>query len=108
MKVLLIYDLQGFLNKYPIECLRLQEIGANFEKKSGGWPPNPPHIRTIPLPHHTSDLFERHSEILPSKLAQSAQDCRKKGFFYFFNPGGRSPDPQHEENTPTTPYLRFI
>ena len=29
MNVLLIYDLQGFLYKYPIECLRLQEIGVN-------------------------------------------------------------------------------
>ena len=27
---LLIYNLQGFLYKYPIECLRLQEIGVNF------------------------------------------------------------------------------
>ena len=30
MNVLLIYDLQGFLYRYPIECLRLQEIGVNF------------------------------------------------------------------------------
>ena len=30
MNVLLIYNLQGFLYKYPIECLRLQEIGVNF------------------------------------------------------------------------------
>ena len=30
MNVLLIYNLQGFLHKYPIECLRLQEIGVDF------------------------------------------------------------------------------
>ena len=30
INVLLIYNLQGFLYKYPIECLRLQEIGVNF------------------------------------------------------------------------------
>ena len=30
MNVLLIYNLRGFLSKYPIECLRLQEIGVNF------------------------------------------------------------------------------
>ena len=30
MNVLLIYNLQGFLYKYPIECLKLQEIGVNF------------------------------------------------------------------------------
>ena len=30
MNVLLIYNLQGFLYKYPIECLRLPEIGVNF------------------------------------------------------------------------------
>ena len=59
MNVLPIYNLQGFLYKYPIECLRLQEIGVNFLKKSRGVPP--PHIRTIPLLHHTSDSFERHS-----------------------------------------------
>ena len=29
MNVLLIYNLQGFLYKYPIECLRLQEMGVN-------------------------------------------------------------------------------
>ena len=30
MNVLLIYNLQGFLYKNLIECLRLQEIGVNF------------------------------------------------------------------------------
>ena len=30
VNVLLIYDLQGFLDKYPTVCLRLQEIGVNF------------------------------------------------------------------------------
>ena len=30
MNVSLIYDLQGFLHKYPTECLRLQEIGVIF------------------------------------------------------------------------------
>ena len=29
MNVLPIYNLQGFLYKYAIECLRLQEIGVN-------------------------------------------------------------------------------
>ena len=61
MKVLLIYNLQGFLYKYPIECLRLQEIGVIFLNKiPGGGPPKPPppHIRAIPLLHLTSDSFE--------------------------------------------------
>ena len=62
MNVLLIYNLQGFPYKYPIECLRLQEMGVNFFFKSRGVShPNPTHIRTIPLLHHTSDSFERHS-----------------------------------------------
>ena len=41
MNVLLIYNLQGFLYKYPIECLRLQEIGVNFWKNFPGSGPPP-------------------------------------------------------------------
>ena len=41
MNVLLIYDLQGFLHKYPTECLRLQEMGLFFENIPGGGPPTP-------------------------------------------------------------------
>ena len=43
MNVLLIYDLQGFLYKYPTECLRLQEIGVIFWNFFWGWPPQTPH-----------------------------------------------------------------
>ena len=42
MNVLLTYNLQGFLYKYPIECLRLQERGVNFQKVPGGNPQDPP------------------------------------------------------------------
>ena len=43
MNVLLIYDLRGFLYKYPIECLRLQEIGLIFENFPGVAPKPPTH-----------------------------------------------------------------
>ena len=41
------------------ECSRLQEKGVNLKKKNPG--DRPANMRRVPLLHHTSDLFERHS-----------------------------------------------
>ena len=58
MNVLLIYDLQGFLHKYPTDCLRLQEIGVIIFFFSGGGPPNPPNIRMY-LYHTIPQIYSK-------------------------------------------------